>query len=75
MLRMILPKGTVFTDLTLWDIRKCVDHINSSPRKALNDSTPYLEARKLYDPETMDTLQLRYATPDEVMLTPKLLKR
>ena len=22
MLRMILPKGTVFTDLTQWDIRK-----------------------------------------------------
>ena len=75
MLRMILPKGTVFTDLTQWEIRKCVDHINSSPRKALNGSTPYLEACKLYDPETMDALQLRHVTPDEVMLTPKLLKR
>ena len=25
MLRMILPKKTVFTDLTQWDVRKCVD--------------------------------------------------
>ncbi len=75
MLRMILPKGTVFTDLTQWDIRKCVDHINSAPRKALNGSTPYLEAYKLYDPEIMNALQLRYVAPDEVVLTPKLLKR
>lgn len=74
-LRMILPKGTVFTDLTQWDIRKCVDHINSAPRKALKDSTPYLEASKRYDSEIMNALQLRYIVPDEVVLTPKLLKR
>lgn len=75
MLRMIIPKGTVFTDLTQWDIRKSVDHINSAPRKALNGSTPYLEAHKLYDSEIMNALQLRYIPPDKVTLTPKLLKR
>lgn len=75
MLRMILPKGTVFTDLTQWDIRKCVDHVNNAPRKALHGSTPYLEAYKLYGLEIMNALQLRYITPDEVVLTPKLLKR
>lgn len=36
MLRMILPKGTVFTNLTRWDVRKCVDHINNAPRKNLD---------------------------------------
>lgn len=41
MLRMILPKGTVFTNLTQWDIRKAVDHINSAPRANLNGRTPY----------------------------------
>lgn len=75
MLRMIIPKGTVFTELTQWDIRKCVDHINSSPRKALNGSTPYLDAYKLYGEEILNALQLRYVAPDEVVLTPKLLKR
>ena len=74
MLRMIIPKGTVFTALTQWDIRKCVDHINNAPRKALNGSTPYLEAHKLYGSELMNALQLRHITPDEVVLTPKLLK-
>ncbi len=75
MLRMIIPKGTVFTGLTQWDIRKCVDHVNNAPRKALNGSTPYLEAYKLYGSEIMNALQLRYIAPDEVVLTPKLLKR
>ena len=75
MLRMILPKGTVFTDLTQWKIRKCVDHINNAPRKALNGSTPYLEASRTYDEEVIKALQLRYIAPDDVMLTPKLLKQ
>lgn len=74
MLRMIIPKGTVFDELTQWDIRKCVDHINNAPRKALHGSTPYLEACKIYDEETITALQLRYVAPDDVMLTPKLLK-
>ncbi len=74
MLRMIIPKGTVFDELTQWDIRRCVDHINNAPRKALNGSTPYLEACRIYDEETITALQLRYVAPDDVMLTPKLLK-
>ncbi|MCD8300748.1 MAG: IS30 family transposase [Clostridiales bacterium] len=74
MLRMIIPKGTVFTDLTQWQIRKCVDHINSSPRKTLNGSTPYLEASKRYSKDVINALQLRYVAPDDVVLTPKLLK-
>lgn len=75
MLRMVIPKRTVFTGLTQWDIRRCSDHVNNAPRKALNGSTPYLEAYKLYGEEIMKALQLRYIAPDEVTLTPKLLKR
>ena len=75
MLRMILPKGTVFTDLTQWKIRKCVDHINNAPRKALHGSTPYLQACRTYDEEVIKALQLRYIAPDDVVLTPKLLKQ
>ena len=41
MLRMILPKGTVFESLTQWDIRKAVNHINSAPRENLGGETPY----------------------------------
>ncbi len=73
LLRMIIPKGTVFTNLTQWDVRKCVDHINSYPRKSLNGSTPYIEACKYFDTEVIKALQLRYVAPDDVVLTPKLL--
>lgn len=73
MLRMILPKGTVFTDLTQWDIRKCVDHINSAPRKKLNGRTPYELAVKTIGPEILKKMQLRYIAPDQVTLSPKLL--
>lgn len=74
MLRMILPKGTVFEWLTQWDIRKCVDHINNAPRQCLNGRTPYEVAIKTYGPELLKKLQLRFVAPDEVTLSPKLLR-
>ena len=75
MLRMIIPKGTVFTDLTQWDVRKAVDHVNNAPRKNLDGKTPYEKAHWLYGKETLEKLQLRYVAPDEVTLAPKLLKK
>lgn len=74
MLRMILPKKTVFTDLTQWDVRKCYNHINNATRKNLNGSTPYHEAFKMFDEEVLKALQLQYIAPDDVVLSPKLLK-
>lgn len=53
MLRMILPKGTVFESLTKWDIRKCADHINNAPRKNLNGYAPYEIALKTFGEETV----------------------
>ena len=74
MLRMILPKGTVFEDLTQWDIRRCADHVNNAPRKKLNGSTPYELALKYLGENTLKKLQLRYIAPDQVTLSPKLLQ-
>ena len=74
MLRMILPKGTMFAWLTQWDVRKCVDHINNAPRKCLKGRTPYEIAIKTYGPELLKKLQLRFVAPDEVTLSPKLLR-
>ena len=75
MLRMIIPKGTVFTDLTQWDVRKAVDHVNNAARKHLDGKTPYEKAFWLYGKSILEKLQLRYVAPDEVTLTPKLLKK
>lgn len=74
LLRMIIPKGTVFTHLTQWDIRKCVDNINSYPREKLQGHTPYELSLKKFGPDIIRALQLKYVAPDDVTLTPKLLK-
>jgi len=74
MLRMVLPKGTSFEYLTQWDLRTIVDHINSTPREILNGKTPYELALENYGPDTLKALQLRPIPPDEVNLTPKLIR-
>lgn len=74
LLRMVLPKGTVFENLTQWDIRRCTDHINSYPRQRLGDQTPYRLSLEKFGPEVLRALQIRYIAPDDVMLTPKLLQ-
>jgi IS30 family transposase len=75
MLRMILPKGTVFENLTQWDVRKCADHVNNAPRLNLGGNTPYELAIDTFGEELVKKLQLRYVAPDEVTLSPKLLKK
>lgn len=77
MLRMIIPKGTVFTNLSQWDVRKIINHINSTPRKKLEGKTPYDLALKKYGPEILEALQLKLIAPDpdDVILSPKLLTK
>ena len=74
MLRMILPKKTSFEYLTQWDMRTIVDHINSTPREILGGKTPYDVALENYGIEVLKALQLRPVSPDEVNLTPKLIR-
>ncbi len=74
MLRMILPKGTSFEFLTQWDVNLIVNHINSTPRESLSGKTPYAVALEVYGEAVLKALQLRPVDPDEVNLTPKLIK-
>ena len=74
MLRMILPKKTSFEYLTQWDLRTIVDHINSTPREILGGRTPYDVALENYGIDILKALQLRPIPPDEVNLTPKLIR-
>ncbi len=73
-LRMILPKGTSFEFLTQWDVNLIVNHINSTPRESLSGKTPYTAALEVYGEDVLKALQLRPVDPDEVNLTPKLIK-
>lgn len=74
MLRMVLPKGTSFAFLTQWDVNLIVNHINSTPRESLGGKTPYAAALEAYGENVLKVLQLRPVAPDEVNLTPKLIK-
>lgn len=74
MLRMVLPKGTSFEFLTQWDLNLIVSHINSTPRKSLDGKTPYDAALESFGENTLKALQLKRISPDEVNLTPKLIR-
>jgi hypothetical protein len=71
---MILPKGTSFEFLTQWDVNLIVNHINSAPRESLGGKTPYEMALESFGESTLKVLQLRPIAPDEVNLTPKLIR-
>lgn len=75
LLRMIIPKKTVFTDITQWDLRKCMNHINSTPRKALGGRTPFDLTVEKFGADIVDKLGIKKIAPDDVTLTPKLLRK
>lgn len=74
MLRMVLPKGTSFEFVTQWDVNLIVNHINFTPRESLGGETPYNLALESFGEDTLKVLQLRRIVPDEVNLTPKLIR-
>ena len=74
MLRMVLPKGTSFEFLTQWDVNLIVNHINSTPRESLGGRTPYSVALETMGEDVLNAFQLRPIAPDEVNLTPKLIR-
>ena len=74
MLRMVLPKGTSFEFLTQWDVNLIVNHINSTPRESLGGKTPYEAALETLGEDILKAFQLKLIAPDEVNLTPKLIR-
>lgn len=74
MLRMVLPKGTSVEFLTQWDVNTIVNHINSTPREILGGRTPYSMAVETLGEEALKAFQLRPIEPDQVNLTPKLIR-
>lgn len=74
MLRMVLPKGTSFEFLTQWDVNLIVNHINSTPRESIGGRTPYSVVLETLGEEVLNAFQLRPIAPDEVNLTPKLIR-
>ena len=74
MLRMVLPKGTSFEFLTQWDVNLIVNHINSTPRESLDGRNAIQRCIGTLGGEVLNAFQLRPIAPDEVNLTPKLIR-
>lgn len=73
-LRMVLPKDRSFEFLTQWDVNLIVNRINSTPRESLGGKIPYAATLEAYGKNILKTFQLSPVSPDEVNLTPKLIK-
>jgi len=73
-IRYILPKGSSFDTLTQWDVDRIMNHINSSARASLNGLPPIRLAQLLFDQETYNAFKFREISPDDIILTPDLIK-
>lgn len=73
-IRKILPKGSSFDGLTQADINLVMSHVNSTPRQSLGGLTPLALAKMMLPAELLDFFSLTEIAPDDVILTPDLLK-
>ncbi|MFR6748004.1 MAG: hypothetical protein ACLUS5_13795 [Roseburia faecis] len=51
-----------------------MNHINSTPRESLDGKTPYDAALETLGEDVLKAFQLKPISPDEVNLTPKLIR-
>lgn len=74
LIRQIIPKGQSFDHLTQKDIDLVMNHINSYGRKKLNGASPYQLSQLIINNELHRVMHLQPIKPDDVILTPQLLK-
>lgn len=74
-IRRVLPKGTSFDDLQQQDIDLMCSHINSYKRKKLNNRSAHQLFSLLYGEDALSSFNLREIPANDIILTPKLLKR
>ena len=77
-IRLILPKGKSFDDLTQDKINLIMSHINSYSRPSLNDKSPADMMRFLYDDDADKLMRLvchSDIAPNDIILKPALLNQ
>ncbi len=75
MIRRVLPKGASFDGLSQADVDLMMSHINSYKREKLNNRSAHQMFSFLYGDEVLGTLGIREIPANEIVLTPKLLKK
>lgn len=73
-IRYVLPKKTTFKDLTQNDCNIITNNINSLCRESLNNNCPFKAMLFLCDEKILNSLNMYYIEPDEVVLNNSLLK-
>jgi transposase, IS30 family len=72
-LRLILPRGTSFDNLTQAHINTMLSHINSYSRPALNDKAPFDLFTFTYGTDLLAQLGLKRIPAQNIVLKPSLL--
>lgn len=67
-------QGTSFDNLTQQQIDLMMNHINSYRRASLGEKSPYEIFEILYGRKILDTLGAELISPNDINLTPELLK-
>jgi IS30 family transposase len=75
LIRRIIPKGISLKGYTQNDLNLLMSHINSYPRKKLNNRSAFDTFSFLHDPLIPDKLGIVRIEPDDVTLNPSLLKK
>ena len=73
-IRYVRKKGSSFDDLEQSDVDLLANHINNTKRDSLNGHSPFELSQMLLDEKLLTVMNYRAVAPDDVMLTPELLK-
>lgn len=73
-IRYVLPKGSSFDELTQEKVLLMLNHINNTTRPKLHGNTPMKQALKSFGKNAMDKLGLIIIQPDDICLSPELMK-
>lgn len=71
-IRMFLPKGSDFSDLTQQHIDLMMNHINSYTRESLGNRSPYEMFAFLYGQEILELLGASLIPPQDITLNKKI---
>ncbi len=73
-IRYVLPKGSSFDELTQDNVNLLMSNINSTSRDTLNGKTPFKAVQLKLKKRLLKKLGVIEIKPDDVCLSPKLLK-
>ena len=73
-IRYVRKKGSSFDDLDQDKVTLLANHINNTKRDSLNRHSPFELSQLLLDDQLLSAMGYEYIAPDDVVLTPDLIK-